>query len=85
MTVSAFVLACALQDDDLAAETLSQEHTLVLSAGEQRELLRTVTRVDAGLRHWEALLPGMGLSLGEALSVLARAGARLADEEDPDA
>ena len=82
--MSAFVMACALQDDELAAESRSPEHVLTLSAGEQRELLRMVTRLEAGLRHWEAWLPGAALSLDEALGVLARAGAGSADAEGAD-
>ena len=85
MTVSAFVMACALQDDDLAAEALDREPALVLSGDEQRELLRTVTRLEAGLRHWEDLLPGMALSLDEALRVLARLGAGSAGDAGPGA
>ena len=85
MTVSAFVMACALQDDDDAAEARSQEPALVLSEDEQRELVRTVTRLEAGLRRWEALMPGMALSLDEALRVLARAGGGAADAGGPDA
>ena len=77
--VSAFVMACALQDDELAAESRSREPALVLSAGEQRELLQMVTRLEARLRHWETWLPGAALSLDEALSVLARTGAGGAD------
>ena len=82
MKVSAFVMACALQDDDLAAEAQRREPALVLSGDEQRELLRTVTRLEAGLRHWEALLPGMALSLDEALRVLARLGAGSAGDAE---
>ena len=82
MTVSAFVMACALQNDDLAAEALSQKHALVLSEGEQRELLRLVTRLDAGLRRWEVLLPGMALSMDEALGILVRVGMGRAGEAD---
>ena len=65
-----------------AAEALSQTHALVLSEGEQRELLRLVIRLDAGLRHWEALLPGMALSMDEALGILVRVGIGQAGEAD---
>ena len=85
MSVSAFVMACALQDDDVVAEARPHEHALVLSGDEQRELLQTVIQLDTRLRHWEALLPGLALSLDEALTVLTRVGAGQAGEADRDA
>ena len=72
MTVSAFVMACAFQDDEAAAAARPVGHPLVLSGDEQRALLETVVRLEAGWPRWDAPLPGVGLSLDEALRVLAR-------------
>ena len=82
MSVSAFVVACALQNDAVAAEARAREHTLILSGDEQRELVRTAARLDAWLGQWEAFLPGMALSLDEALAVLVQLGARQADDAE---
>ena len=80
MSVSAFVVACALQDDGVAAEAVSRGHQLVLSAEEQRDLVRAATRIEAGVRPWGALLPGMDMSVGEALETLVRLGMEPAGE-----
>ena len=82
MSVSAFVMACALQDDDAAARERAHEPALVLSGEEQRDLVRRVARLEAGLARWESWLPGMALSLDEALAILVRMGGDPADETD---
>ena len=82
MSVSAFVMACALQDDDAAARERVHAHALILSGEEQRHLVRRVTRLEDGLSRWETWLPGMVLSLDEALAILARMGRNPADETD---
>ena len=82
MSVSAFVMACALQDDDAAARARAHEQALFLSGEEQRDLVRRVARPEAGLARWEAWQPWMALSLDEALGILVRMGGNPADETD---
>ena len=72
MTVSAFVMASAFQDDEAAAAARPVGHPLVLSVDEQQVLLETVTRLEAGWPRRDAPLPEVGLSLEEGLRVLAR-------------
>ncbi len=74
MSVSAFVMACALQDDGVAAAAASRGQSLVLSADEQRDLVRAAARIEAGVRRWDGLLPGMEVSASEALATLVRLG-----------
>ena len=70
MSVSAFMVACALHED--AGGSRHDEHRLVLSGEEQRRLFERVAEMDR-LRHLlHEALPGTGLSLFGAIAFLQR-------------
>lgn len=69
MTVSGFVVACALHGD--GADRAG--HPLVLSADEQRLLFDRVAGLDRVRRALHEALPGTGLSLFGAIAFLQRA------------
>ena len=68
MSVSAFLMACALQDDDGGVP----DTRLVLTADEQERLLDTVMELDRISRAMTEKLPGADFSLFGALAFLCR-------------
>ena len=62
MTISRFVVACALEDED--------DMRLALSESEQRDLLNRVNRTLLTLEDLKAPLPGSDVTAKEALSFL---------------
>ena len=68
MSVSAFLMACALQDDEGGVP----DTRLVLTADEQERLLDTVMELDHVSRAMTEKLPGADISLFGALAFLCR-------------
>ena len=71
MSVSGFLVACALHED--AGGPRREEPRLVLSEEEQRVLYDRVARLDRVRRALYEELPGMELSLFGAIALLQRA------------
>lgn len=77
MTVSAFLVACALHEetsecDSALAPGAVQEHRLVLTAQEQRQLYEGMKRMDECVEALLGNLPEVEMSVLEALSLVAR-------------
>ena len=80
MTISSFIVACALEDED--------DMRLALSEEEQRDLLNRVNRILLTLDDLMAPLPGTDVTAREAMAFLVseveeRAGRRGAAQPPP--
>ena len=74
MTISAFIVACALEDED--------DMRLALSESEQRDLLNRVNRTLLVLEDLLAPLPGSEVTAMEALSFLFSAAVDFQAQRD---
>ena len=68
MNTSAFVIACALQEE----EPERPDTVLALTAEEQRLLFDRIAMLDRCSRGLLEPIPGIGMSMFEALAVLCR-------------
>ncbi len=79
MSVSRFLVACALHGEDGDGPN----HPVVLTAAEQRALYKRIARLDRWSRALSERAPGADMSALEALAFLARAArARDGNPED---